>query len=75
MEEEYFEGTVRAVTDKAVLINFSYDQDQEAWIPFSEIIDSYNDMKHAKVTETGNESGDDVYVTIPRWLAEDRGLV
>ena len=32
-------------------------------------------MKHAKVTETDNESGDDVYVTIPRWLAEDRGLV
>ena len=62
---------VRAWTDKAILV---FDGDDEVWIPVSQVEECEDwclmdwSGRHAwsKKTET---------ITIPEWLAEEKGLV
>lgn len=58
------EGEVRAVTDKAILVEIDGD---EEWIPKSQIIDCDEDVD-------GIIEGDFVKFSIPGWLAEAKGL-
>jgi hypothetical protein len=52
-------------SDKAVLIRYTQPggHEVEEWFPRSQI------------TDQQRIQGDTVYMTIPRWLAEDRGVV
>ena len=63
-ETEYFEvEQVKAETDKALLCVF--EDGREEWIPKSQILpDSQVQAK-----------GDDGEIAIPRWLAEEKGLL
>ena len=56
--------TVRLVqtTDRAILVNDSDDIDKAVWLPKSQI-------------EFEEKGGDIVEVTLPEWLAIERGLV
>lgn len=62
--EDPFEVRVLKVTDKAVLLQF-IDDDQESWIPFSQIEDNGEDL------EEGYEG--EVYLT--EWIAKTKGLL
>ena len=57
------ECTVKAVTDRAILI---HDGKHEAWIPKSQI----SDYSGSDDLDTAVES-----IFIPEWLAIERGLV
>lgn len=58
-------------TDKAVLVN---DGDREAWIPKSQIEDLEYDRYDAE-DWYDLEPGDSLTMSIPEWLAEDKGLI
>ena len=54
-------GTVKAITDAAILVD---DGDNDIWLPLSQIkIDKGEYMK-----------GDDLVIEIPEWLAFEKGL-
>lgn len=50
------------ITPEAVLIN---DGDTEAWLP----------LQYAETDELGFVEGHKCVITIPEWLAQDRGLI
>ena len=52
-------------TDKAVLVEIDGDKE---WIPISQIRDASVDLDEL-------EKGDPVTITIPEWLAEEKGLM
>lgn len=52
---------VKAQTTQAVLFS---DGDTECWIPRSQIIDGDE-----------YENGEEVTITIPEWVAEEKGLI
>lgn len=58
------EVTVRLVqqTERAILVNDSDDPDKAVWLPKSQV-------------EFEEKAGDIVEVTLPEWLATERGLV
>lgn len=56
------DGAIEARTDKAVLFHTG-DKEQAAWLPLSQI----------EVDETGVPGI--VTVTLPEWLATDKGLI
>lgn len=56
------DGAIEARTDKAVLFHTG-NKDEAAWLPLSQI----------EVEETG--VGGIVTVTLPEWLALDKGLI
>ena len=61
MNVEIF-GTVKAVTDEAVLLN---EDDNDVWLPLSQIGTEKQDFM----------VGDDILVFVPFWLAEEKGLI
>jgi len=54
-----------ASTDKAILVEVDGVKD---WIPKSQIYDSSVDLDEL-------EKGDPATITIPEWLAEEKGLI
>jgi hypothetical protein len=65
MSEPYLlEGEFKYQTDLAILVN---DGDNDHWIPKSQIEE---DIDWGSL-----DKGDDIQVTIPEWLAEEKGLV
>lgn len=52
-------GEIRRETDLAILF---YDGDRETWLPKSQLEDI-------------TRYSDEVEIVIPRWLAEERGLI
>ena len=56
------DGAIEARTDRAVLFHTG-DKEQAAWLPLSQI----------EVSETG--IGGIYTVSLPEWLAEDKGLI
>jgi len=52
-------------TDKAILVEIDGDKE---WIPRSQIYDASVDLDEL-------EKGDPVTITIPEWLAEEKGLM
>lgn len=61
-ESAWIDVTVKAETDKAVLLTNGH---REAWIPRSQILDNEDDLHKAVATK----------VELPLWLAEKAGLV
>ncbi len=61
-ETHLIEGTVKAVTELAILID---DGGDEVWIPLSQIVYGPDEF----------ERDDEVEIEIPLWLAEAKGLV
>ena len=59
-EEVEIDVGVRHETDKAYLV---YDGKREVWIPKSQIVD--------KLVQKGKI----VQITLPEWLAKDKGLI
>jgi len=66
MSDEMRDFKVRVVTktDAAILV---VHDDEEFWIPFSQIDDDSEVAQHS-------ETGDDGVLTIPQWLAEKKGM-
>lgn len=52
-------------TDKAILVEIDGDKE---WIPISQIRDASVDLDDL-------EKGDPLTITIPEWLAEEKGLM
>jgi hypothetical protein len=52
-------------TDKAILVTDTGDPSDAVWLPKSQI----------EVQEEDPERGDTITVTLPEWLAEDKGLI
>ena len=65
MEYERFEVRVRATTDKAALLEFHDYDDEEIWIPWSQIEDNGEDLI----------KGYDGEIYITTWIAEQKGLL
>jgi hypothetical protein len=61
-ETEWIDVTVKAATDKAVLL---YNGKDEAWIPRSQIVDEEETLAKGVATR----------VELPIWLLEKSGLV
>lgn len=59
------EGVVIRSTDDAVLIAVDADNDNEVWIPFSQIEDNGEEF----------DDGDEVLIYITEWIAEKKGLL
>lgn len=64
MKSDLVEFTAREKrrTDKAVCVNASGEKDGDVWLPLSQV----------EIRKTGN--GALVIVTLPEWLAVDKGL-
>jgi hypothetical protein len=63
------EMTLYVVTDKAILVGPPECEDHEKhWIPQSQIYDTDLDYESDEALYTEG------YVSIPRWLAEEKGL-
>lgn len=67
-EETIITCTFIASTDKAILIEVDGVED---WIPRSQISEASEDLEDLD----GLEKGDEVTITIPTWLAEDKELI
>ena len=64
-ESVMFWGTFIRATPKAMLIRLD-DTDEEVWFPLSQMRDGYD-------PDTWDH-GEEIDITIPRWLAEEKGL-
>ena len=76
----YVMGSLIAVTNKAIYLEVKEFEDEggriikpepetrQEWLPLSQIKNLERDMFH-------NAVGDDVSMTIPAWLAKDKGFV
>ena len=62
--------TLYCVTDKAILVGpAEAADDQKTWIPTSQIFDTDLDYESDESLYTEG------YVSIPKWLAEEKGLI
>ncbi len=52
-------------TDKAILVSEDEEQESTVWIPKSQIMENVWD---------GIEAGDLIIITVPEWLAIEKGL-
>lgn len=59
-----FDGIVKAISDHSILFNYEGD---DYWIPVKLIEESDYDWKEMK--------GKEVEVTIPMWIAHERGMI
>lgn len=76
----YIMGQMIAVTNKAIYLDVLEAEDEsgrvkkfepeqkKTWVPLSQIADLERDIFH-------NAIGDEVRMTIPEWLAKDKGFV
>lgn len=55
------------VTERAILVSDDGDRDKAVWLPLSKV-----DVEHTNRKERGNPV---VVVTVPAWLATEKGLV
>lgn len=65
MEYEAFDVKVIATSDKAAYLEFHDYDDEQIWIPFSQIEDNGEDLV----------KGYDGEVYITTWIAEQKGLL
>jgi hypothetical protein len=59
---------MHAETDKAVLVSDDGDKNKAVWIPKSQIEIAF----HPSMKERGNGAAT---ITLPEWLAKDKGLI
>jgi len=54
--------TFKRITDRAVLVN---DGDKDVWLPLSQVEYDFCDT----------EPGEAIEITVPEWIAKDKGLI